>query len=96
MPLVQPEKKGGEGLNMDVRMVSGSEIQAEGLLSDPWSDSGRKENQSVLQKNYLHSPVFGVVLNLSISEYSLKEEFLVDVKNNKQPTQPPPPQKKKS
>lgn len=50
MPLVQPEKKGGEGLNMDVRMVSGSEIQAEGLLSDPWSDSGRKENKSVLQK----------------------------------------------
>lgn len=97
MPLVQPEKKGDEGLNMDVRMVSGSEIQAEGLLSYPWSDSGRKENKSVLKKKYLHSLVFGVVLNLSISEYSLKEEFLVDVKNyNKQPTQPPPPPKKKS
>lgn len=35
---------------MGIRMVSGSEIQAEGFLSDPCSDSGRKENKNVLQK----------------------------------------------
>lgn len=75
---------------MGVRMVSGSEIQAEGLLSDAWSDSGKKENKSVLQRKYLPSLVFGVVLNLTISEYSLEEEFLVDLKNyNKQPPHPP-------
>lgn len=57
-------------LNMGVRMVSSSEIQAEGLLSDLCSDSGREENKNALQKKKnLPSLVFGVVLNLTISEY---------------------------
>lgn len=31
-------------LNMGITVVSASEIQAEGLLSDPCSDFGRKKN----------------------------------------------------
>lgn len=34
-------------MNMGIRMVSDSEIQAGGL-SDPCSDSGKKENKNVL------------------------------------------------
>lgn len=50
MLLVLPQK-GGEVMNVGVRMVSGSEIQAERLLSDQCSDSGKKDNKNVLEKN---------------------------------------------
>lgn len=76
---------------MGIRMVSGSEIQAKGFLSDPCSDSGGKRKKMSYRKKYLLSLVFGVVRNLTISEYCFSGRRIFSRFKKLQPTAHPNP-----